>query len=288
MRRQCLDAGPMGRILDGSCFLQPWPPWARKSKQIAVCPGPRLFLSTNHAGSLRSWTRPWTFCSAPVDARLIGFVRGCSRGRTGDDAAPSWPPPSSWGGIVRCPLPAARRRSMQVLVSHAIPIGQPSRVRCPIGRHRGEGEPGGAPRGAGEPWLARRGLDTAAIDGPLVLGAAYASTPTALLCFLRSRWRQGGLVVAWGGFPHLRSVGQQEKRWCGHKCTSSTAETPDSGQFHDGSADLSQGILFRPVILNRYIHHRRRHAFLSPSLDWLDPSRHPTHPPALPPRTSII
>lgn len=105
MRRQCLDAGPMGRILDGSCFLQPWPPWARKSKQIAVCPGPRLFLSTNHAGSLRSWTRPWTFCSAPVDAHLIGFIRGCSRGRTGDDAAPSWPPPSSWGGIVRCPPP---------------------------------------------------------------------------------------------------------------------------------------------------------------------------------------
>lgn len=183
------------------------------------------------------------------------------------------------------PLPAAEACKSS---SPMLPIGQPSRVRCPIGRHRGEGEPGGAPRGAGEPWLARRGLDTAAIDGPLVLGAAYASTPTALLCFLRSRWRQGGLVVAWGGFPHLRSVGQQEKRWCGHKCTSSTAETPDSGQFHDGSADLSQGILFRPVILNRYIHHRRRHASLSPALDWLDPSRHPTHPPALPPRTSII
>lgn len=230
-----------------------------------------------------SWTRPWTFCSAPVDARLIGFVRGCSRGRTGDDAAPSWPPPSSWGGIVRCPPPKHASPRLpcypnRPAIPGTVPDWTPPR----------EGEPGGAPRGAGEPWLARRGLDTAAIDGPLVLGAAYASTPTALLCFLCSRWRQGGLVVAWGGFPHLRSVEQQEKRWRGHKCTSSTAETPDSGQFHDGSADLSQGMLFRPVILNRYIHHRRRHASLSPSLDWLDPSRHPTHPPALPPRTSII
>lgn len=283
MRWQCLDAGPMGRILDGSCFLQPWPPWARKSKQIAVCPGPRLFLSTNHAGSLRHGLGHGPF--AQLQWTLASSVSSVAAREDGPET-------------MQLPLghhlprggasSAARRRSMQVLVSHAIPIGQPSRVRCPIGRHRGEGEPGGAPRGAGEPWLARRGLDTAAIDGPLVLGAAYASTPTALLCFLCSRWRQGGLVVAWGGFPHLRSVGQQEKRWRGHKCTSSTAETPDSGQFHDGSADLSQGILFRPVILNRYIHHRRRHASLSPSLDWLDPSRHPTHPPALPPRTSII
>lgn len=124
---------------------------------------------------------------------------------------------------------AARRRSMQVLVSHAIPIGQPSRVRCPIGRHRGEGEPGGAPRGAGELWLARRGLDTAAIDGPLVLGAAYASTPTAYFAFcvpdgvkgasswlgavshIFGRWdsrKRGGAVInARPPRPRLRTVG---------------------------------------------------------------------------------
>lgn len=223
MRRQFLDAGPMDRILDGSCFLQPWPPWARKSKQIAVCPGPRLFLSTNHAGSLRSWTRPWTFCSAPVDARLIGFVRDCSRGRTGDDAAPSWPPPSSWGGIVRCPPP-----------KHASPrlpcyFNRPSRVRCPIGRHRGEGEPGGAPRGAGEPWLARRdstrrpstdhwflGLHMHLRRQPYFAfcvpdGVKGASSWLGAVSHIFGRWdsrKRGGAVInACPPRPRLRTVG---------------------------------------------------------------------------------
>jgi hypothetical protein len=154
MRRQSLDAGPMARMLDGSRFLQLLPPWEGKSKQRAISPGPQRFPPANHAGSVLSWTFPL----APVAARLIGFVHGCARGGTGDDAALSWLPPPSWGGIVRStPNGHASPR----------PRGRPYRpatwVRCPIGRRRRGGGPDDAPRAAGEPGLARRGTR---LDGP--------------------------------------------------------------------------------------------------------------------------
>lgn len=178
MRRQCLDAGPMGRMLDGSCFLQPLPPWAGKSKQLPVCPAPRLFPPANHAGSVRSWTRPWTFPSAPVAAHLIGFGHGCARGGP-ENMQLSLGHHFPRGGASS----AARRRSMQVLVAHAVPIAQPLGYGARLDATDKEGTravPREAPASHGLP---AGGLDSAGIDGPEVLGAAYASTPTAFLCF---------------------------------------------------------------------------------------------------------
>ncbi|KAK0749034.1 hypothetical protein B0T18DRAFT_96634 [Schizothecium vesticola] len=160
---------------------------------------------------------------------------------------------------------AARRPSMQVLVPRAGPIAQEPGYGARLDAADDEGSrtvPRESPVNKDLPAGGTR------LDGHRRATSSFSGLHMhprrRLALLLRSRWRHGGLVVAWVRFPHPRSVGQQRTRWCSHKCISSTAEIPlTTGNFMMPLRTFSKVVLFRPALISQYINHRRANMFPS-------------------------